>query len=147
MKKNLALKDVIPSKPIFRLSARPGLEFTIRPPNMADHAWFGEQYESLQKMQAVIESRNWTEICRIVYYLLDEKGRAAFPATTAEITNGDGFKEERTLLGWQVLLTQLKGLEESVNMLAALSRAIMNASPIIEKVVEEEVKKKMVQKA
>lgn len=145
MKKNLALKDVIPTKPIFRLAKKPGKEFAIRAPNMADTVFFAEHYESLQKMQAVIQERNWSEICRIVYYLMDNDTRAEFPAIDEEIVNIDGFKERKVTLGWQVLLAHLTGIEEAVNMLAALSRAIMNSSPIIEKVVEDEVKKKMKQ--
>lgn len=141
--KKLELKDCIPSKPIFKLQKKPGVEFSLRAPNMADYAWFGEQYQSLQKMQALIEDRNWTEICRIVYYLMDEKGRAAFPAKTRTATNGDGFKEKKTYLGYQELLRHITGIEEAMGMLAALSRAIMNASPIIEKVVTDEVEKKL----
>ena len=141
--KKMELKDCIPSKPIFKIKSRPGKEFAIRAPNMADQAWFIEQFNSLHGAQAVIADRKWAEICRIVYRLMDDSSRREFLAEVSQGVDDSGVAYERTELGWQVLLKNLSGIEEASSMMAALTRAIMNSNPIIEKAITDEVKKSL----
>lgn len=141
----LEFADVIPAEPKFLISAMPGIELAVRPPNMRDHVWFCDNYETLLGAQKILADRNWEEICRIVYYLFGEEDRARFPAVTKTFTNDRGVQEKRTYFGYQVLLAALKGIEEATGMLQALTRAIMASNPIIEEAVNQEIKKKLLE--
>lgn len=140
----LKLTDVIPAKPIFRLSAFAGHDFTVRAPNMEDQVWFIENYDTLRHAQEVMANKNWSEICRIVYYLMSSEDRAFFPAKTDDaFTDESGRLVQRVWLGWQELLKRLNGIPEAAGMLSALTRAIMNSNPLIEKGVEDVLKKNL----
>lgn len=139
----LKITDILPSKPVFKLKLHPTKEFSIRPPNMEDHSWFVENYETLQKAHEVIADRHWGEICRICYYLMSSDDRATFPAESVPHTDENGVAGTKVRMGWQILLKSLSGIEEASGMLAALSRALMISNPIIEEAVNAEVKKQL----
>lgn len=139
----LKIDDILPKTPVFFLSKFPGHEFQVRPPNMADHAWFIENFETLEGAQKIIADRRWGEICRIVYYLFNDQDRRKFPAEVVKEMNESGEEITKTYLGWQILLRSLSGIEEATGVLAALTRAIMASNPIIDQAVRDQLKKNL----
>lgn len=139
--KAISLEDVIPAEPEFYLKKMDRV-FKIRPPNMLDNVWLKERYDD-KRLQEILAKMDWIEICKIVYHQLEKEDRAVFPATTAQDLDDDGFTTEVKLTGPQHLLVHLSGLEESLKMLSALTRAIMISNPVAAEVVEAEVKKNL----
>lgn len=140
--KKLKLTDFIAIKPEFTV-AKKKRTFAIRPPTLADQVWFSDSYGSLEVVTEIMSKRNWREVCKVVYFLLSSKDRAAFPAQHVVLVNENGQKTKKFLTGPEILLESLSGVAEATEMMKALTRAICLSNPEVDAIVQADVKKKM----
>lgn len=138
----MELEDVLPSKPEFTLSKN-NKTYTLRLVDFNDHIWIKEKFGSKAALEKAMSNLEWEKIILLVYRLLDDK--TDFTASREKIHNDDGEIIEVLMTGPYKLLREMTSLEDSMNVLNALSASIIKSNPMIKDYVlhnaKEEIKK------
>lgn len=140
----MELEELLPQKPEFFVS-KMGKTYALRPPNMADQVWFRDRYGKSDKFEKALEEQDWPEIARVAYYLLEDEGKRDFLAGNLKVIDGEGVERTIHHSGPEKLLVALSGLKEMLEVMQAITRAIVISNPVAEavakKMLREEVKR------
>ena len=139
MKKFATLEEIIPDKPEFYVSAKKKT-YSLRPPNIEDQAWFISRFGSLDKVTEAMTSQDWEGICKIVYRLICNEGKRDFKAEETTEFDDDGVETTALLPASRALLRSLIP-DEALEMMRALTKAVVLSNPLIEKAVVDNLKK------
>ena len=133
----IKLEDLFPEKPEFTLN---GKTHRLRFITLDDQVWIKNKIGDGTAIANMMKDLDWDKIIPLVYHLLEDK--SAFPGGDEEIYNDDGMKETVFVPGYKRLMRSVTGHEASVHLLTALNSAIVKSSPLVEKYVKDEIKKK-----
>lgn len=137
----LTLEQVIPERPEFKLRSTGDIVHRLRLPNLEDRAWIRREFGSDATLEKMLNTRDWAGVCRLVYRLLEDKSQ--FPAEKCQEYDDDGFQKEVTITGHQKLFRSIQDdIVEAPQVLAALTKAIMDSNPVLGDWIREEIKKK-----
>ncbi len=141
------LEDVLPEKPEFTLLPfGDGAEIhcRLRICNLEDRVWIKNRFGGEEEIQRIFQERDWDKLAMLVYRLLEDKS----PFKLIDKTGHDDVGQEITIrtTGPQSLMQAIKGVEEEVKVLGALTASIRLSSPLVDKHVREEVKKNIAQR-
>ena len=139
MKKFASIEEIIPDKPEFYIASKKKL-YTIRPPNIEDQSWLISRFGSLEKVTEAMSSQDWEGICKIVYRLLCDEGKRDFKAIEATEFDDDGVETVSLVPASRALLRSLVPAE-ALEMMRALTKAVVLSNPLIEKAVMADLKK------
>lgn len=135
--KPLKLEDLKPEPGKFYLK-KFDREFTVRLPTLEDEAWLSQAFGD----QAQVELQKVEGMCRFVYRLLSEEDKGFFMSTTREEIDEDGVKRAVTTGGWKAFMASVESMSEKVLMARALVRTRGLSAPVLDEIVQEEIKKK-----
>ena len=134
----ISLEDVCPERPEFTLR-KTGKTYRLRPVMLQDHVWFQRNYG--EGFYRAFLERDWKEICKIAYYLLDD--RSEFPATDATLINEVGETTKVRLSGPELLYHNVGAEDEGVSIIAAINSAFANSGPKVREAIHDSIKKKI----
>lgn len=139
----MKLEDLLPENPTFRL-VKTGKEHRLRIPNLEDKVRLQRMMPEMNAKD-VFKNRNWSEICRLVYPLLEDK--SDFIAREEDVIDQEtGEKKGRALvLGYIVLQRSISTLHEAMAMLQAFNAASVASEPLMRDAIEEQVKKNLLE--
>jgi hypothetical protein len=138
---DLQLEDLVPQESEFKLR-KTGKTYCLREVTAADEGWFQKTFgESLVKRFENLESEC---VCRIAFRLMVEKDKQEFASQTVTIMNEEGETVEIRLGGWELFMHYVSGLAEKVEISKAVLQAIGVSRPVLDKIEEEEIKKKLI---
>lgn len=133
----MELDEFFPKSPTFFLNATKK-EYELRPPNLEDTAWVKQNLGSEDEITKMFDGPDWNRCIKFVYRLLKDK--SDFMAEVEKQVDDLGEEVEVKVSGPQKLLRAVTGQEEGMRVLAALTKAISIANPMVEKMVEKEKK-------
>lgn len=135
------LEDLLTDRATFKLKATGEREHTLRLVNLEDQAWIKRTFGAELGIQYIFQQRQWDEIAKIAYRLLEDK--AAFPAFDETVIDDEGETVTRRISGPQSFMRAVTGLEECTLVLKALLTSIRLSNPQIDEVLQEELKKNL----
>lgn len=135
--KSLTLEDLRPEPGKFFLR-KFDREFTIRIPNLADDAWLQTAFNGIEGNPLQTPEG----MCRLVFRLLADGDKEFFKAVESTTIDEDGNEVAVKSGGWKALMESVDGVSEKVLMAQALLSARGFSRPILDQIVEEELKKK-----
>jgi hypothetical protein len=135
----LTLEDIIPEQPEFSLSAT-GHRYALRSITLDDQVYFRRKFGSQEAIQDAFRTMDWEILSQIIFHLMIDK--ADFRAQTIEEIDDEGKTVQRTMTGPELLRKAIK-LNETVEILGALNRVIMNSNPVLDRFMRDELKKKL----
>lgn len=141
----MQLEEIIPVGRTFTLDSTKKT-YNIRLPNLADRVYFRHVAGSDQGLQEALKTMNWDVVSKVVFRLLEEK--EDFLGQTVEQVNDSGIKEKVFVSGPEKLLTMISSSKEILQIITSLSRAFLDADPVVKEMAEEELasQKKSTQK-
>lgn len=136
----MELDEILPQKPSFTIE-KTGKTYELRPPNMQDQVWFKNRYGQSDKFEKALENQDWEEIAVVAYYLLDNEAKIEFKARKVTVVDENtGEEVEIHHTGPQVLLISLAGIKEMLQVMQALTRAIIISNPIAEAAAKKKLR-------
>lgn len=126
----MELKDLLPSKPEFKVQSK-NKTYALRIPNLEDRARFRDMLGSDQEINRVFAELDWAKIAKLVYRLLEDK--SDFLAVQTTIVDDDGVPQKALLTGPAVMMQAIHSIEEATAMLGALITALRNGDPLVDK--------------
>jgi hypothetical protein len=136
----MKLEDLFPDQPEFYLKEK-DKTYRLRIPNLGDQVWLKKAFKDENNLKKVFENLEWDEIAKFAYRLLVD--RSDFPAQEATAIDDDGEQKKIKLSGPEVLLANITGVEEGLQIIAAINKAVALSSPAIDKAIQEELKKNL----
>lgn len=136
----MELKDILPEKPEFTLTATGEHVHVLRHPTLDDRAKFDSRFGA-KNAQLALGKKDWSIISQMVMILLVDK--TPFQAKTEKFINDDGVEVTEQILGPQLIRRAVGSLSEEMAVIGALSKAFIGSDPKLIKAVEEELKKNL----
>ena len=135
---NVRLEDICPQRAEFFLKSKEKT-YALRPVTLDDYVWLQSKFGTTDITE--LENINVGIVCQAIYKQLEQESRKDFLATTVKEINDDGEEVEEHLKGWQVLSKNIKP-DEIENIMTAYVKCLGVSKPIIDKLEEDNVKKK-----
>lgn len=135
----MKFEDALPDSPTFTLSTT-GKTYELRLPTLEDRVHWQTKYGSDQGISDVFTKLQWKEIATIAYRLMKDK--SDFIATQEEQIDDNGFKATTVVPGPLKLIRAIRSQQESVDLIKAITAAIMAAEPLVKEMAKAEFEKK-----
>lgn len=136
----MQLSDLLIEKADFSLSSSPEKVYSLRPPNLRDRAIFEKRF-GVQGIQRSLQGQDWDIICKIVIQLMVDK--SDFASRIDNDLDIDGEKFQRKVLAFEILQEKCITTKDKTAILQALAASFINSDADVKKVVQDEVKKKI----
>lgn len=140
--KPLKLEDIRPQPATFEL-AKTGRTYELRPIGLDDEKWIRETFGAGVKQ--VLEGSDLNGLGRIVWRLMREEDRKQFPTSEIDETGEDGVTRKIQVGGVKLLISCIVGIHEKLALHQALLQTIGISKPILDELMEEELKKNLAQ--
>lgn len=134
----IKLEEIIPAKPEFYLKSK-NKTYRVRHFTLRDQVWLREAFPS-EDLGEIFNQQDWAKIVRIVYHQLEDK--SDFLMVKRQEIDDYGREVEVEVSGPEALLDAIEGIEEAAKINGVITRAILDSNPLMEKMVEAELKKK-----
>lgn len=115
---------------------------TLRPYTLADEAWTEETYKDKLKLIEIFEKLNMVEICRMVFHQCSITSKKEILSVKFYDLDENGNEFEVNKLGHEKLMGMITGFKSGISLLQGLLECKGLSMPMIEKIAEDELKKK-----
>lgn len=147
--KPISLSDLTPEGATFTLHSTPGVEYKLRPINLADENWLAETFG--KDLDAVFREVRMMPIARICFHQMETESKRMFAQQDVVFINEEGVETTKKIGGAELLFWQMQGgMNEKMEVFLALMKTIGISRDLITQSVDNpelakaalEVKKK-----
>lgn len=117
-------------------------ELVLRPYTLADEAWTEEEYKDKAALVKVFEEINMYEICRMAFHQSTIETQRKIMAVKFAGFDAEGNEVEVNKLPHEKLMGMISGFESGIKIFKGLLECKGLSMPMIEKMAEEDLKKK-----
>ena len=141
------LSDLTPVKTDFTVNVtdqngdQVPFELTLRPYTLGDESWAERKYGGASAILSIFQQMKKTEICQIVFNQLTLASKKKITAQKFDDVGEDGEVFEIKLSGPQKIENLIAGVNEFISLYNALCGCKGISQPMIDKAVEDELKK------
>lgn len=140
MDQPIELEDIIPEPGEFILRKTGDRVHRLRPINLEDHTWITKNIGDEKRVKEIMEGKDLAELCKLIYHQLED--RAQFPSRLEVQINDEGDEVERKITGPQALAQCVVSKIDQRDLYVALLKTIGISQPILDKILNKDVKKK-----
>lgn len=136
--KSISLEDLLPQSAELELNGR---VFTLRPIDLDDQVWLRNKFGD-EKLNFIFQNQEMESISQIVYHQLSYEDKLELKAVEINDIDDDGNEIVLKVTGPMLLRKMIKGPIDSLKVVNALLHTIGISQPVLDKLAEQEIKKK-----
>jgi hypothetical protein len=107
--------------------------------SLADEAWMQERFGGPAGITEVFKGPRWQDVFRIAFHQLEDQSAFA-PQEVTVMNEETGASAKHMIGGYKLFFGLAVGIGDKQNVLLALLETIGFSRPIVDKIIEEEMK-------